>query len=110
MTPGGGGGVEPEACGRGGGGGDGHGEFDPDDDAVLPASESDSNIEPCSPFCGLRGAVAPGTAACFRNLSILSLYASLSSETSFSPSCRAFSSSWDRYLARIRSWAPCVAR
>ena len=106
LTPGGGGDVEDvedpdevedvveevdavDDAGEGGGGGGGYGELEARDAVGV----------------GLRGAVTPGTAASFRRDSILSLYADLSSEMSFKPSCFALDSSFSRYFAMTRSWA-----
>lgn len=74
FTPG--GVLEPEADGCGGGGGGLNGVW-------LGCDGADAIADFCS---GVSGAVAPGTEALCRKSSILSLYASLSSPTSFLPS------------------------
>lgn len=66
LTPG--GGAWSEVCGVGGGGGAGHGEVfeeDVEGEALLVEEDGEGG--------GVRGAVAPGTAASFRRRSILSL-------------------------------------
>jgi hypothetical protein len=109
FTPGGGGlceaaltlGVDDED-GVGGGGGDGHGEFE-----VLDGLEDVEDVEDNGLGGGVRGAVAPGTAASFLNLSMRSLYASFNSDKSLNPCSLAFCSSLCLYLASMRSCEPC---
>lgn len=102
LMPGGGADGLPGDCGLGGGGGEGHGEEDVEDGDTLAEDELELG--------GCNGAVAPGTAASFRNLSIFSWYASFSSETSFFPSSRALDSSLSLYFAMMRSCVLWVAR
>ena len=111
MTPGGGAGVALGPWGLGGGGGAGHGDLELGlDDVLAFAEDEDVDADVLDDDGDTSGAVAPGTAASFLNSSILSLYASFNSPTSFSPCSFAFDSSLSLYLASTRSWAPWVAR
>lgn len=116
LTPGGGGLVPVgSGWGVGGGGGAGHGDFvggdcDALDEVDVGLGEGDSDSEDGGVGGGANGAVAPGTAASFLNFSIFSLYASLSSATSFKPFSFALDSSLSLYFASMRSCVSCVAR
>lgn len=92
----------------GGGGGAGHGDLGVEwdvEDVVELEGGGDSGLGG-----GVKGAVAPGTAASFLSLLIFSLYTSFNSDTSFNPSSLAFDSSLSLYLERMRSCELCVAR
>lgn len=68
MTPGGGGGAAV-GFGEGGGGGDGQGDrgVNCEDDDELDGDVVEGAADSAGDGGGVNGAVAPGTAACFRS-------------------------------------------